>query len=112
MKTYTIKPLSWKGGRGQWGRSSYRALLPFGSYEVTRKSWFCDNCIDHQNGCGKAINASTFRCGQRETWRWGYCFDEYYDGNVFDCKTLKEGKQAAQNHWEERLKGALRELKK
>ena len=112
MKTYTIKSLKWEGGKDTWGCSSYSASTPFGEYRVFRNVWFCDDCLDNPKGCGGDVDTATTQCGEYETWNWGYCFDEYYDEDTFDCKTLAEGKTAAQNHWEERLRGALKELTK
>jgi len=40
-------------------------------------------------------------------WKWGYCFDEYYDEDSFSCVDLEDGKSKVQDNWMERISGAL-----
>lgn len=63
----------------EWEDMGYyhSAHTPFGSYTVKR--------VD---GTG---------------WQWGYCFDEYYDEDNFSCDSEADGKNAAENNWQERI---------
>lgn len=40
-------------------------------------------------------------------FRWGYCFDEYYDEDNFSCDSIDEGKAAAQKDWNDRTSDIL-----
>jgi hypothetical protein len=42
-------------------------------------------------------------------FRWGYCFDEYYDEDFFSCDSIDEGKAAAQQDWNNRTSDMLEE---
>ena len=73
----TVKPLEWKLSWGPYddGDECHTAFTPFGSYSVKR--------IDGE-------------------WVWGFCFDEYYDEDEFDCADIKDGKRSAEAHWQDR----------
>lgn len=83
---YKIKKLDWQGkiDKDKW-YSSITAETPFGFYEVS---------IDE---LGRVS--------------WGYCFDEYFDEEVFYCDSVKDGKREAEEHWLEKIKTALIEVK-
>lgn len=72
-----VKPLEWKLSWGPYddGDECHTAFTPFGSYSVKR--------IDGG-------------------WVWGFCFDEYYDEDEFDCADIEDGKRSAEAHWQER----------
>lgn len=86
--TWKIAPLKWERSFQDW-MQQYSASTPFGSYTVKRTREGCEDS------------------GPWESWRWGYCFDEYYDENESDCATAAEGKELAGLHWINRLSGAL-----
>ena len=83
--TYTVKPLKWE--RSADG-ATYTAYTPFGSYTIRDQNAWDDDA-------------------RVRDWRWGYCFDEYYDEDQFDCATIAEGKMKAAMHWLDRLSGVL-----
>jgi hypothetical protein len=76
-----IAPLEWTGRRDEDGEQFYTAATRFGHYKV-----------EFRNAIG---------------WRWGYCFDEYYDEEENTCEGLRDGKRLAWLDWLERLDGAL-----
>ena len=75
-------PLEWgiSWGPDEDGDESHQAGTPFGSYSVEKS-------------------------GGR--WKWGYCFDEYYDEAESECDDLDAGKRAAQEHWDGRVQPIL-----
>lgn len=78
-----VTPLEWNT---DWGPDAdgdvcFTAGTPFGSFNVER------------------LNGS---------WRWRYCFDEYYDEESFECEGEADGKQKAQEHWNGRLAPFIR----
>jgi len=78
---YKIKPLEWPKDIElveEWDQ--IRAQTPFGSYYI------------------KLTNNS---------YRWGYCFDEYYDEDEFICDSIEDGKIECWKHWTERLSSCL-----
>ena len=87
-QTYKIKPLKWEKNFAEWSQQ-YTASTPFGSYIVQR----------HKDGDEDDSPWAT--------WKWGYCFDEYYDEAEWECATALYGKAAAEANWQERLVGAL-----
>lgn len=60
-----------------------------GGYEVSRTREDCDPARPWQ------------------PWRWGYCFAEYYNEASTECASAAEGKQLAEQHWQEYLLPAL-----
>ena len=85
MTTYKIKPLKWTKDKLIEAYDSIHASTSFGNYSI----------ILHEDG----------------SYRWYYCFDEYYDEDDFECDSIKEGKIKAQEHWIERISGALKKVK-
>lgn len=75
--SHLILPLDWSKDRD--GDAS--AYTPFGSYHV--------------------------RYVEDLGWRWGYCFDEYYDEDEFGCSCRKKGMEAAWSDWVKRLSPAI-----
>lgn len=53
-------------------QSGWQAQTPFGNYTVLRRA---------------------------SDWVWGYCFDEYYDEDMFGCESADEGKRLAWENW-------------
>lgn len=88
-KKYRITPLEWIDNSDRSEKPvhfSYQASTPFGSYEVKK--------TENTDG-----------------WRWGYCFDEYYDEDDFECSNLADGKKKAEENWLIRISRALQEVK-
>lgn len=79
-QTFRIKPLVWDG----YDRDGVfmTASTPFGSYR-------CE-CDPGESNC-----------------TWGFCFDEYYDEDEFECDSIEDGMFKAQAHWVNRIMGAL-----
>jgi hypothetical protein len=73
-----IKPLEWEQCR-DW--RMFTASTPFGQYRVEQED----------NG----------QC------KWGYCFNEYYDEETFECESIDDGKQKAWDNWLKRITPAL-----
>jgi hypothetical protein len=88
-KLYQIRPLKWTAEKTEYSQE-YKAYTPFGEYWVSR---FREEFEEDRPW---------------EGWKWGYCFDEYYDEEDFECSSLKDGKERAMKHWTERLEGAIR----
>ena len=38
-----------------------------------------------------------------ESWKWGYCFDEYYDEEESECESAAEGKRLCLEEWRRRM---------
>ena len=38
-----------------------------------------------------------------EQWKWGYCFDEYYDEEEYECESAEEGKRLCLKEWQQRM---------
>ena len=93
--TYTIKPLGWVNTVLAGGKNPYylwaNAPLELGGYEIRYKPEFGWWNVDYsiQNNWGSL---------PRSEWEF-----------LPHCHTLEAAKQAAQDHWEERLKEALTE---
>ena len=77
MKKYQIKKLKWKKLNFNW----YRAINAFGSYNVEE--------------------------GRNNKFYWSYIFQEYYDEEGFNCKSIEDGKQKAERDWIKRLEKVL-----
>jgi hypothetical protein len=86
---YKIKELQWED-RSSEHHQYFVAKTPFGGFDVIR--WW----LDSKEGWGP--------------WKWGYCFDEYYDEEQFECKSKRSGMKKAQGEWERRLKECLDEV--
>ncbi|MDQ0303785.1 hypothetical protein [Ancylobacter polymorphus] len=78
---YRIKPLVWVCSSHDDGSIYLRAGTPFGTYKVS-----------YEPGQG---------------WRWGYCFDEYYDEDDGPCDGEDDGMDRAWANWLERISDAL-----
>lgn len=87
-QTYLIRPLKWR--RNQPGE--YVAGTPFGDYWVRR---------DEPDPKFDEPDAVT-------THKWGFCFDDYYNEDSFDCKSITDGKRAAWEHWKKVLGACLK----
>jgi hypothetical protein len=89
IEAYTIAPLKWEKDFSE-ERQQFRASVPMGSYTVsrTRKDW--DENLPW------------------ESWKWAYCFDEYYDEGESDCDSAKDGKELAWKDWLNRIMPALK----
>jgi hypothetical protein len=75
-----LKPFDWKTVRqGDW----HTAYTPFGSYHVEKYK-------------------------DETQWKWGYCFDEYYDEEEYECDSAEDGKQKCWEHWVGRMKPMLK----
>jgi len=94
-RLYRLKPLEWKGSKPRLDDSDkdapmwvggYTAATPFGTYQVYR-----------------SVESGEFR--------WGYCFDEYYDEDSFACKSVEDGKTKAEQHWRERIASMIEEVR-
>jgi hypothetical protein len=85
---FAIRPLEWLGGTQDW-QERYEARVPMGSYYVERPKEDCEPT------------------GEWGGWKWGYCFDEYYDEMQTDCASLEEGKRLAWEEWQKRIMPAL-----
>lgn len=85
---FTIKPLEWRGNIQDWCER-YEASVPMGTFHVER----IKKDLDTAQNWGD--------------WKWGYCFDEYYDENQLLCESLEEGKLLAEEEWERRILPAL-----
>lgn len=86
---YQIALLNWKrsiSNESDWKRVTWNASTPFGYYEVSVNSMLHKGCSEWSRSL-----------------RWTYCFDEYYDEDDFPCKSIREGKQKAEEHWRNRL---------
>lgn len=83
--TYTLRPLNWRKTKPSSYQQRYEATTPFGSFFVER---YRENWEDN---------------APWETWKWGYCFDEYYDEHFADCESSAEGKEMAQKEWDRRM---------
>lgn len=70
-------PLEWEDG----GENTITAYTPFGNYHVEK------------------VNSVT--------WRWKYCFDEYYDEDQGTVITQEEAKHYCQQDWDKRIKPIL-----
>jgi hypothetical protein len=88
---YKIKPLKWVCSRSS-ECVSYDAQTPLGHLYVKRV----------KEGWDAANNW--------QSWRWGYCFDEYYNEDSFECSTLAEGKTEAVKLWIGRVTACLNEV--
>ena len=86
--TYTIKPLKWSRHFDECSQR-FSARTTFGSFFVERLREDYDESKRWQE------------------WKWGYCFDEYYDEAYATCDSAEEGKKMAFDLWESRLKEAL-----
>ena len=85
---FEIKSFDWDtSGPGEDGDQNWIVKTPFGNYTIR-----------------------SFHESQPGIFTWSYCFDEYWDEGQFDAKTLEDAKQAAWNHWVERLSSALTEI--
>lgn len=80
MVTYRIKPLEWDKEELKGPFSYMQAHTSFGSYRISKT---------------------------KTGLRWSYCFDEYFDEDYLDCKTIEEGKLEAEEHWQGRLSKCL-----
>ena len=78
---FIVTPLEWDGPEDDTGIFK-TAPTPFGHYT-----------IEHGP--------------DRYGYHWGYCFDEYYDEGKFRADSFDAAKEAAGEHWLERIKGAL-----
>lgn len=86
-KTYKIKPLKWDDRSDRKEKPihySFQANTRFGSYEVKKNEW-------------------------TDGWKWGYCFDEYYDDDSFSCESKQDGMKRAEKNWLERITSDLEE---
>lgn len=97
---YQIKPLRWKRHFNNYSQT-YEANAAHGGYRVTR----------HRNECEEHENCNEDSHGGWQSWRWEYCFCEYYDESTIECATVKAGKAAAEDHWREYLAAGLIEVK-
>ena len=95
-EVFTIRPLKWKRGFTEYSQT-YASDAAHGGYQVTR---FREDCEDHEN-CQIESH------GKWLSWKWEYCFCEYYNEASIECANAKEGKIAAENHWREYLKAGL-----
>ena len=81
MKTYTIKPFNWIESTDYNDCKTYMVNVPFGYYRVTELS--------------------------ADTWRYEYCFDEYYDESYGGFSTETEVKEGCWRNWLSWLEPAL-----
>ncbi len=81
MKTYTIKPFNWIESTDYDGCKTYAVDMQFGDYRVTELS------VD--------------------SWKYEYCFDEYYDEGYGELSTEEEAKEWCWQNWLSRLEPAL-----
>ena len=87
-RLYRIKPLEWHdSNRENWQYSSTTTVL----------------------GGMKVEFVTSY--GPPGFWRWGYCFDEYYDEDVNDCDSLEDGKAKAEEFYLSRILSALEEVR-
>lgn len=85
---WTIKPLKWKREFNDYSQT-YQSDSAHGGYRVTR----------HRRDCEEHDRCQIDSHGEWGSWRWEYCFCEYYDELYSDCANAKEGKVAAEAHW-------------
>lgn len=88
---YTIAPLKW-GKDFSEDSQRYTSSVPMGRYSV----WRHRQDFDPKQPW--------------ESWRWDYCFDEYYDEGEYSCDSAKDGKDAAWKNWLERILPALKPI--
>lgn len=79
-----LKPLKWEATRD----GDFTADTVLGSFSVTQ-----DIDWDEDKPLG--------------TWKWGYCFDEYYDESSTECDGPEDGKQKAEAYYRERIAPAF-----
>lgn len=89
-KLYKIKPLKREKERLDDDEIRYAARNTFGSFFV-------------------------FRVNDKEAYNynnhyWGYCLDEYYDEDQFECDSIADGKKKAFEFWKSRLLNCLDEV--
>src|SRR5687767_9735195 len=93
---YRIKPLKWKRSFNDY-QQAYESDAADGGYRVTRT----------REDCEKHENCEIDSHGKWGSWRWEYCFCEYYDELYAECATVEEGKAAAEADWRRRIEAAL-----
>lgn len=86
LKLFTIKSLKWEKFESDW-LQQYSADVPMGFYQVSRKK---DEEVE-----------------QWGPWKLEWCFDEYYDEEWFEVKSLAAGKRIASENWVKRITPAL-----
>lgn len=98
---YQIKPLKWTRKFDEW-QQAHESDSAHGSYRVTRHR---GDCEEHGSDCPDLSH------GDRQSWRWEYCFAEYYNEGSAECTSAAEGKRKAEEHWREYLTAGLVEVR-
>ena len=80
-------------------------------YRLKPLEWTCHRDAAHEDG--EWWSAATVLGGIRvehdpgNGYRWGYCFDEYYDEDSHPCDSIAEGKAMAEEFYRGRILPAL-----